>query len=91
MARHTQQLDAVDDIATARKVLDSLTVRLDGGPAAATTVARRRAVFHGALEYAVELGHLAGNPLRRFKWQAPKVAEAVDRRWSSTMTRRGHC
>lgn len=80
IARQSRPIDVLDDLAMARRVLDSLTVRLDGTPAAATTVARRRAVFHNAIQYAVELGHFTSNPLRRFKWKAPKVAEAVDRR-----------
>lgn len=78
--RHSPAIHAVDSAATARKVLDSLTVKLDGTPAAATTVARRRAVFHGLLQYAVELGYFDSNPLRRFTWQAPTVDEAVDKR-----------
>lgn len=78
--RHAPAVDVVNDVATARKVLDSLTVKLDGTPAAATTVARRRAVFYGLLQYGVELGHFDSSPLRRFTWQAPAVDEAVDKR-----------
>jgi len=47
-----------------RLALDALAVRLDGHPAAANTVARKRAVFHDALGYAVDLRLLAANPLR---------------------------
>jgi integrase len=70
----------ISDPATLRRALDALTVNLKGTAAAATTVARRRAVLHSTLEYAVELGHLDANPLGRVKWKAPKVADAVDRR-----------
>jgi len=49
-------------------------------PAAANTIARKRAVFYAALRYAVDLGHLESHPLDRLRWTAPKVAEAVDRR-----------
>ena len=45
-----------------RAALDGLCTRLDGTPAAANTIGRKRAVFHGALGYAVELGLLPANP-----------------------------
>jgi integrase len=52
-------------------------VRLDGSPAAAATIARKRAVFHNALGYAVELGLLPANPAGKVQWHAPKVAVAI--------------
>ena len=58
--------------------LDALTVRLDGGHAAATTIARKRAVFHDALDYAAELGLLPANPVGQVRWTAPKAAAAVN-------------
>jgi integrase len=60
-----------------RAALDGLCTRLDGSPAAANTVARKRAVFHGALGYAVELGLLPANPIGLVRWRAPKAASAV--------------
>jgi hypothetical protein len=48
-----------------RRVLDGLTVRLDGQPAAASVVSRRRKILNTALEYAVERQILAVNPSRR--------------------------
>jgi integrase len=63
-----------------RQALDALTITLDGHAAAATTVRRKRAVFHNALEYAVELEELADNNLGKVGWRAPKVSEVVDRR-----------
>ena len=53
-------------------------MRLDGGHAAATTIARKRAVFHDALDYAVELGLLPANPVGQVRWTAPKAAAAVN-------------
>ncbi|THJ74931.1 integrase [Candidatus Frankia alpina] len=41
---------------------------------------RKRAVFFGALDYAVERHHLDANPLPGLKWTAPKQVEEVDRR-----------
>jgi len=58
--------------------MDALTVRLDGGRAAAATVSRKRAVFHDALGYAVELGLLPANPLGQVQWTAPRSATAVN-------------
>jgi integrase len=79
--RHnTLPVSALGDTRTARAVLDALAYRLDGLPAAAKTVARKRATIFNALEYAVELGHLDGNPLGRIKWSPPKATDAVDRR-----------
>jgi integrase len=53
---------------------------MGGKPAAATTIARKRAVFYGVLNYAVELDILAANPIDKTTWKAPDVAEEADRR-----------
>ena len=47
-----------------RLALDALAVRLDGHPAAANTIARKRAVFNSALAFPAELGLLPSNPAR---------------------------
>jgi hypothetical protein len=52
-------------------------MRLGGSPAAANTITRKRAVFHKALGYAVELGLLPANPAGTVQWRAPKDAAAV--------------
>jgi hypothetical protein len=57
-----------------------LAVRVDGRPAAATTVYRKRAVFYNALGLAVERRLLPANPIDQVQWTAPEVAQAVDRR-----------
>jgi integrase len=61
-----------------RRALDALTLRLDGSRAAANTITRKRAVFHGALGYAVETGLLHSNPADSISWQVPKAATTVD-------------
>ena len=61
-----------------RPALDALTLRLDGRRAAANTITRKRAVFHGALGYAVETGLLESNPADRISWRAPKASPVVD-------------
>jgi integrase len=53
---------------------------MSGKPAAATTIARERAVFYSGVNYAVELDILPANPIRKVTWKAPEVAEEVDRR-----------
>jgi integrase len=63
-----------------RSALDLLALRLNGKPAAPNTVARKRAVFYNVLEYAVEEGLLAANPIDHLGWRTPKTAETVDRR-----------
>jgi integrase len=70
----------LDSPALVRRTLDALCMRLDGKPAAATTVQRKRAVLYNALGYAVELGLLDSNPIDRVQWTAPEVAPAIDRR-----------
>lgn len=63
-----------------RQALDAIALTIDGKAAAATTIARKRAVFYGALNYAVELGLLGANPVDNVAWKAPEVAAEVDRR-----------
>jgi integrase len=63
-------------------VLDAISSKLDGKPAAANTVARKRAVLSNVLDYGVGRG-LNTNPLPAAAkmWTAPKTTEgAVDPR-----------
>jgi integrase len=80
LAANTVKLTDLTDAAIVRKALDLLATRLDGKPAAATTVARKRAVFYGALRYAVELRLLDSHPMDYVQWVAPKSTDEVDRR-----------
>ncbi|WP_433215719.1 tyrosine-type recombinase/integrase [Dactylosporangium sp. CS-047395] len=63
-----------------RPMLDALTVRLDGTPAAPSVVSRRRKILNTAVEYAVELKLLDANPIPALKWTPPRTTHAVDRR-----------
>lgn len=63
-----------------RQALDALTLTMDGKPAAATVVARKRSVFYGALNYAVELDILPANPVNKARWKAMATADEVARR-----------
>jgi hypothetical protein len=69
---HCLPLAALADPAVTRRALDTLALRLDGSRAAAATITRKRAVFHGCLGYAAELGLLAASPLDRISWQPPE-------------------
>lgn len=80
LEKNTVDLSALEDPKIARAVLDALALRMDGRPAAPTTIARKRAVLHNAFELAVERELLERNPLDRIRWKAPKVADAIDPR-----------
>jgi integrase len=78
--RNTLPLTDLADPDVLRRVLNQLARKLNGQPAAATVVARKRAVLHNLLSYAVDKGHLPANPLTTTRWRSPKVAESIDRR-----------
>jgi integrase len=78
--RHSLPLTGLTDPQVTRRALDALTVRLDGRRAGATTVTRKRAVFHGAAGYALELGLLPASPLDNIRWKPPGTVVAADRR-----------
>lgn len=80
LERNSPPLADLADASQLRAVLDRLALRQDGKPAAPSTIARKRATLHNALEYAVELELLPGNPLQKVRWTAPKTTEVVDRR-----------
>jgi integrase len=80
VGRNSTPVSALAEAATARKMLDQATGRLDGKKAAASTARRNRTILANAMDYAVELGLLETNPIRRIKWTAPKVSSQVDRR-----------
>src|SRR5262249_56056254 len=80
VARNSAPLSALAEPATARRVLQQATERLDGKPAAASTARRHRTILANAMDYAIELGLLATNPVRGLKWPAPKASSQVDRR-----------
>ncbi len=78
--KNTLPLADLSDPDVLRRVLNQFARKLDGTPAAATVVARKRAVLHNLLGYAVEKEHIPVNPLTTIRWKSPKIAEAVDRR-----------
>ncbi|GAA3473357.1 hypothetical protein GCM10018965_079100 [Nonomuraea roseola] len=73
-------LSALDEARHTRAVLEALSLRMDGKPAATSTYRRKRAVFHHVLEYAVELEELSANPLHKVKLRKIKSTGEIDRR-----------
>jgi integrase len=80
VAGNSDPLPVLAEAATARRLLDQATGRLDGKNAAASTARRHRVILANAMDYAVELGLLETNPIRVLKWTAPKVSSQLDRR-----------
>ena len=80
LEQHTVQVPELAKPNVIRAVLARIGRKLDGGPAAASTVGRKRAVFHNALEYAVERELLAQNPLSTLKTRKSRTSETVDKR-----------
>jgi integrase len=64
----------------ARQVLHRLTLKLDGRPAAGDTWRRRRRGVNTAVEFAVDIGLLEANPLKRVKTGRVSSADQVDPR-----------
>lgn len=79
-AKNTLPVSALSEPRVMRAALDAIARRLDGKPASATVVNRKRAVLYNALDYAVELNLLETNPIPNVKWKAPKASHAIDRR-----------
>ncbi|MCZ4125789.1 tyrosine-type recombinase/integrase [Streptomyces sp. H39-S7] len=77
--RKSLPASALADRMLVRQALDALTLKLDGGTAAASTIRRKRAIFHNSLVYAVDAGHLKDNPLPQVRWTMPeKVEDELD-------------
>ena len=91
VARNSAPMSALAETATARRMLDQATGRLDGKTAAASTARRNRTILANAMDYAVELGLLETNPIRHIKWTAPRCPA----RWTGeawlTRGRREYC
>lgn len=77
---HSRPVSALAKPEVLRPLLDSLTMRLDGKPAAPSVVSRRRKILGTAIGYAVELCLLTTNPVPALKWTPPKTVHTVDRR-----------
>ena len=78
VADHSRPLADLADRDLMLDVLDAISCKLDGKPAAANTVARKRAVLSNVLDYGVGRG-LDANPLPAAAkvWTPPKTTEGV--------------
>lgn len=77
---HTHPVASLSDAKVLRRVLDGLTMRLDGTRRASSVVMRWRKILNNAVEYAIEQKLLAVNPIPALKWTAPRASQAIDRR-----------
>ncbi len=80
VARTSAPVSSLAEPATARRMLDLATTRVDGKNAAASTARRHRTILANAMDYAAELGLIDGNPIRSLKWKLPRLSGVVDRR-----------
>ena len=85
LERASLPVSVLNDGSVVSDMLDALSARLDGGPAAPDYFARRRRVMHRVLAYAVRKKRLDKNPLSKANlpegWTPPeKPEEAIDPR-----------
>lgn len=66
--------------ARVRAMLDRISRKQNGKPAAANTANRKRIVLNNAMEDACEIGVLPGNQLKSVKWVRPRTLTTVDPR-----------
>lgn len=80
VAKASRPLIDLHDPVVARAVLEALSVKRDGKPAAPYTSGRKRRILVNAVFYAIEQGELGSNPMDRVRWRVPIQARAVDPR-----------
>jgi len=78
--RNCRDMEAWSDPACVRKVLDTLSTKLDHTLAAGSSVRRYTGIVSMALDHAVELGHIDRNPVPMTKRSKVKVAKTIDKR-----------
>ncbi|MFF3454280.1 tyrosine-type recombinase/integrase [Streptomyces sp. NPDC002730] len=78
--RNTLTMAAWEDPQKVDEVLNAIGTKLDGKPAAASSVKRNRRILNVAMEYAVHHKILRANPLPKGRGTAPKTSSAVDKR-----------
>ncbi|MFF4231536.1 tyrosine-type recombinase/integrase [Streptomyces sp. NPDC001820] len=77
--RKSLPVSALAEKMLTRKALNACTKRLDGKTSAGSVIARKRAIFHQSLGYAVEADLLTENPIHGLQWKAPeKVEDEID-------------
>ncbi|MFG2757369.1 tyrosine-type recombinase/integrase [Streptomyces wuyuanensis] len=78
--RNSESMAAWEDPRRVEEVLHALATKLDGSPAAASSIKRHRRILNVAMEYAVKHGTLRSNPLPKGRGTTPKTSSAVDKR-----------
>ncbi|MGH3380743.1 MAG: tyrosine-type recombinase/integrase [Actinoallomurus sp.] len=63
-----------------RALLDRISKKQDGMPAAASTATRKRMTINNLIQYAIEVNVLPSNPLHKVKWSRPRTLRSVDPR-----------
>ncbi|MFC6064401.1 tyrosine-type recombinase/integrase [Streptomyces ochraceiscleroticus] len=81
IVRKSLPMPRLENSDTVRLALEALSLKLDGTPAAASTIKRKRMVFNNALRYAVERKLLPANPLQFVDWAPPEADDEVDWRY----------
>jgi integrase len=76
LRRSSLPITSLRDDKTVHRVLDVLAVKLDGSPASADYLGRRRRVLYNALGYAIRQKRLPDNPLDTTTWEAPDASVA---------------
>lgn len=80
LSKHDRPLTDIAKPDVLRRVARVIATKLDGTPAGGRTAQLRRVVLSNALDYAVELGLLASNPVPSIRWSAPRFTTQIDRR-----------
>lgn len=81
ISKHSLSITEVAHPEVVRKALEAISILLNGTPASENTTRRKRMVLSNAFTYAIERGHLEGNPLKKVDWQAPPTDDEVDFRF----------
>ncbi|MFE0463047.1 tyrosine-type recombinase/integrase [Kitasatospora sp. NPDC058965] len=79
--RKSVPISELEDSDTMRAGLTALTLQLNGKPAAANTIRRKRMVLNNCLRYAIERRQLAANPLQFIDWAPPQTDDEIDWRY----------
>lgn len=78
IADNSRPMDYLSTVEGVRDAIDALSLKLDGGRASRTTVARKRAALSGVLNHAVEKRYIDGNLMSQVRTTRRATADAVD-------------
>lgn len=78
IADNSRPVDHLNELEGVKQAIDALSLKLDGGKASRTTVARKRAALSGALNFAVEKRYLERNLMSQIRPSRRHVSATVD-------------